>query len=429
MNFREAVAYLDQHVNLEARAGRIEGLKLDSMRQLTDLLAEPQASFRSIHVTGTNGKGSVCHMASALLTATGLHVGTYTSPHVERLSERIRSNGELIPDDELAAAIADIARLEPLLDAPPSYFEILTAAAFSWFADHAVDVGVIEVGLLGRFDATNVIDADVAVVTSVGKDHTDGQGEWRRAVAREKAGIIKPESTLVLGETAPDLTSIFLAEGPARTLVRGVDFACVANKAAVGGRLVDIRTPHATYSDLLVPLHGSHQGDNVGIAVATVEALFDAALDEDLVRDGLRSVRLPGRFEIVHRRPLVVLDGAHNVDAAAALRRTIDESLPRGVRMLFVLGMLGPRDPDEVLAALGVGDAELVIACTPDSPRAIPGAELGRAAERLGAEVEVFADPGDAVARALALADGADAVVVTGTFYVLAAARAALARR
>ncbi len=214
-------------------------------------------------------------MATALLVESGLTVGTYTSPHLERINERIARNGELISDEDLAEAISDVAAVEELAGVDASYFELMTAAAFSWFAQVAVDVAVVEVGLLGRFDSTNVIDADVAVVTNVGLDHTDGVGDWRQAVASEKAGIVKPGSFLVLGETDPELGLIFRAEGPRQVWERDIDFAAESNLAAVGGRVVDLRTPNSRLEQIFVPLHGAHQGDNAAIAVAAVEAFFD----------------------------------------------------------------------------------------------------------------------------------------------------------
>src|SRR3954470_10240656 len=205
MNLPDALDFLDRHQNLELSPGKIEGLSLDHMQRLVEVLGDPHRAFPVIHITGTNGKGSVARMVTSLLVESGLSVGTYTSPHLEALNERISWNGEPIDDASLAAAIADVATLEPLSGVTPSWFEIVTAAALAWFAAVAVDVAVVEVGLLGRFDATNVVDADVAVITNVGFDHTDGVGDWRAAIAHEKAGIVKPGSFLVLGETDESL--------------------------------------------------------------------------------------------------------------------------------------------------------------------------------------------------------------------------------
>lgn len=423
MDLPAALAYLDDHVNLEATAGRVHGLSLERMRRLASVLGDPQHAYPVIHLTGTNGKGSTARLVAAVLAGHGLGVGTYTSPHLQRIHERLTRNGEPVDDDTLAALVADVAAVEGVAGVVPSYFEILTAAAFRFFADVAVDVAVVEVGLLGRWDATNVADGAVAVVTNVGEDHTDLAGDWRAAVAREKAGIVKPGSTLVLGETDPDLAPIFRAAGAARVWARPADFDCGSNEVAVGGRLLDVRTPRSTLSDVFVALHGAHQGVNATVALAAVEAFFDRPLDGQVVNAALAEVSVPGRFEVVGRSPLVVLDGAHNPPGAAAAAATLDEDVVVAGRRILVVGMLGPRPVAAVLDSLDAGRAEVLIACEPASPRAVPAAEVARAAAALGTVTEVVADVAHAVDRALALADEADVVLVTGSLYVVGAAR------
>ena len=265
MDLPAALRYLDEHVNLEAVvADRHSHPTLERMQRLMHVLGDPQHSAPLVHITGTNGKGSTAQIATRLLEAHGLTVGTYTSPHLQRINERIAVNGEPIADDDLAEAIRAIADAEALAGVEPSYFEILTAAAYRWFADIAVDVVVAEVGLLGRWDATNVADGQVAIVTNVALDHTEYAGPTRLDIAREKAGIVKPGASLVLGETDPDLVPVFLAEQPGEAFFRDIDFACNDNMLAVGGRLLEIRTPGASYPELFLPLHGAHQGDNAG---------------------------------------------------------------------------------------------------------------------------------------------------------------------
>jgi dihydrofolate synthase/folylpolyglutamate synthase len=421
-----ALRYLDQHTNLEATAGRAEGLSLERMRTLTAVLGDPQAAYPVVHITGTNGKGSVARMVTELLRASGLSVGTYTSPHLERINERIAWDGQPIDDAALAEAITAISEVEPLAGITPSYFEILTAAAFRHFADVAVDVAVIEVGMLGRFDATNVADATVAVLTNVGHDHTDGVGAWREAIAEEKVGIVKPGCTFVLGETDPDLRSIFTDTEAAETWIRGEQFDCENATLAVGGRLLNLRTPSGVVDDVLIPLHGGHQADNAAVALAAAEAFFARPLDEDVVREAFASVRLPGRFEIVHRDPTVVLDAAHNVDGAHACSATLAEEFTLGGSLIMVIGMLGGRDPREILEALDITDVGFLVACTPDSPRAISASEIAGIADDLGVVAESVSTVEDAVARALALATVDDFVLVTGSLYVVGPARTAL---
>src|SRR6478736_375530 len=373
------------------------------MRRLVEVLGDPQTAYPVIHITGTNGKGSVARMVTELLRASGLSVGTYTSPHLVRINERIAWDGEAIDDDALAEAISAIAEVEPIAGITPSYFEILTAAAFRWFSDVAVDVAVIEVGMLGRWDATNVADGTVAVLTNVGHDHTDGVGAWREAIAEEKVGIVKPGSTFVVGEADPELRSIFAAAPAAETWLRHQDFDVDQALLALGGRSVDLRTPSGLIEEVFVPLHGAHQADNAAIALAAAEAFFGRALEEDIVREAFAAVRVPGRFEVVHREPTVVLDAAHNVDGALACAETLAEEFTLGGSLVIVAGLLRGRDPVEMLQALGATEAGFIVACSPDSPRAIRAPELAAAAERLGIVAESVSTVEDAVQRALAL--------------------------
>jgi len=429
VDYAAALRYLDQHTNLEATAGRAEGLSLDRMRALMSVLGDPQGACPVIHITGTNGKGSVARMVTNLLVASGLSVGTYTSPHLERINERIARNGEPIPDEALAEAIAAVAGIEPLSGVVPSYFEILTAAAFRWFSDVAVDVMVLEVGMLGRFDATNVADAAVAVLTNVGHDHTDGQGAWQAAIAGEKVGIVKPGSTFVLGETNADLRPIFDTAEAGKVWVRDQDFACDDSVLALGGRVLRLRTPSGTIDDVYLPLHGAHQGDNASIALAAAEAFFDRPLEDDLVRQAFAAVTVPGRFEIVQREPTVVLDAAHNVDGALACAATLTEELTLAGSLIMVVGMLQGRDPAEMLDALDAVDAGFLVACTPDSPRAVPAPAIAAVADGMGIVAEAATTPADAVDRALAVASSDDLVLVTGSVYVVGSARTALLSR
>ena len=428
MDLPEAVELLDRHLNREARAGKIEGLSLDTMRRLMHVLGDPHRSFPVIHLTGTNGKGSVARMATSLLVESGLTVGTYASPHLERINERICRNGELIDDGELADAIADVVAVEELAGVDASWFELMTAAAFRWFAEVAVDVAVVEVGLLGRYDATNVVDADVAVVTNVGLDHTDGVGDWRAHVASEKAGIVKPGSFLVLGETDERLVPIFKAEGPRETWERDVDFGVESNLAAVGGRLVDLRVPSGLVSQVFVPLHGRHQGDNAAVALAAVEAFFGRGLPEQAIADAFAQVTVPGRFEVLGHAPLVVVDGAHNPPGAEVAAETMAEDFEVAGRHFLVVGLLEGRDVSSMLQALGAPDVDLVVACTPPSPRAVPAADVAAAARAMGVDAEAVADVGAAVDTALGLATEDDAILIAGSLYVAGAARTWLTR-
>ncbi|NDI19601.1 MAG: bifunctional folylpolyglutamate synthase/dihydrofolate synthase, partial [Actinobacteria bacterium] len=311
MRFDEALVYLDEHASYE-KTGRVEEPSLNNITRLMDVMGDPQLSYPVIHVTGTNGKGSTTQIITKLLMAHGLQVGTYTSPHLEHLTERISRNGVPIPEEDFAACVAAVADVEVISGVRPTYFEIMTASAFRYFADEAVDVAVIEVGMLGRWDATNVVQSQVAVITNIDLDHTEFAGPTLADIAREKVGISKPSSTLVVGDVNDDLNSIW-AGAPSRGLVRRIEhFECIGNELAVGGRLLDVSTPRGVYRDVMVPLHGRHQGDNASIAIVAVEEFFDAPIDEDVLREGMASVEMPGRFEVLGHHPLVIIDGAHN---------------------------------------------------------------------------------------------------------------------
>jgi dihydrofolate synthase/folylpolyglutamate synthase len=400
---------------------------LDRMRVLADLLGQPQSAYPAVHITGTNGKGSTAAMVTALFGAQGLSVGTYTSPNLSRVNERISRNGEPIDDGALVEVLETLARLEPMMEDRPTRFELLTAAALTWFADEAVDVAVIEVGLGGRWDSTNVVDGSVAVLTNISFDHTEILGPTLEDIARDKSGIFKPGSRVVIGESDPTLVHQLRQAAheanAAEVWVRGTDFACTANRLAVGGRLIDVRTPGTAYGELLVPLHGAHQGDNAAGALAAVEAFFGAPLHEDVVEEAFASVRVPGRLEVIGRHPLVVVDGAHNVAGMIVLARSLIEGFAVDGEAQAVVGMLTGRDPVAMLDALLTAGIRSVVACAPRSPRALPAEVVAEAALGLGMDAVVGGSPAEAVALAVNRAGEGDRVVVCGSLYVVADAR------
>ena len=370
--------------------------------------------------------------------AQGLSVGTYTSPHLVSLNERIAWNGEPIGDDDLFDVLSPLGALEEFIRAEnpgmlaPTWFELMTAAAYRFFADVAVDAGVIEVGLGGRYDATNVADGVVAVATNVELDHVSILGGTRAKIAWEKSGIVKPGCVAVVGDEDDDIVAVFEDEarrvGAAAFWRRGVEFDCVGNFAAHGGRVVSVRTPGATYEDLFVPLYGAHQGDNVAIAIAAAEAFFGVPLDASVVAEALGSVRVPGRLEVLGRRPLVVLDGADNPAGAAALGAALDEDFGVVRRTVLVFGCLNGRSPGDVLAALGPDRIVHVVVCTPPSLRGVPAADVAAAAAALGLEASVADSVPEALAAARGLVSVDDLVLVTGSLYLVGAARRHLTR-
>ena len=270
--------------------------------------------------------------------AQGLTVGTYTSPHLERINERIKRNGEPISDEDFAEQIAGIADIEAIIGVRPTYFEAVTAAAFRWFADVAVDVAVVEVGMLGRWDATNVVDAQVAVVTNIALDHTEFAGPTTVDIAIEKAGHHQARQRSGHRRDRPGhRRRSSAARAEPSMLVRGEDFETVDNSLAIGGRSLDLRTPTTIYSDVFLPLHGAHQGDNAALALAAVETFFAAPLAEDVVHEGFANVEMPGRFEVLGVQPLAIIDGAHNPPGADVCAEVFfGDFHPEGRRILVV---------------------------------------------------------------------------------------------
>ena len=350
-------------------------------------MGDPQLAMPVIHVTGTNGKGStVADDHPPADGAAACTVGTYTSPHLERINERIRRNGEPISDDDFAEQIAGIADLEAITGVRPTYFEAVTAAAFRWFADVAVDVAVVEVGMLGRWDATNVVDAQVAVITNIGLDHTEfagptlgrhrpREGRHHQAGQRRRDRRDRPRP----GRHLPS------PRAARRTSSAASDFETIDNSLAVGGRLVDLRTPTTIYPDVFVPLHGAHQGDNAAVALDRGRGVLRrAARATTWCDEGFANVEMPGRFEVLGVQPLVIIDGAHNPPGADVCASVFfDDFHPEGRRIL-VIGTL--RDPAEMLAALRADEFDVVHACTAPSPRGVPGRDVARAAVELGCD-------------------------------------------
>jgi len=425
VDYLEALDHLDSLINYEAqpRAGAIEGLTLEPMLEFMGALGDPQTSYPVIHVTGTNGKGSTTRMLESILTVMGLRVGLYTSPHVHEPRERIRVGGESISEEEFALAIADVVRVEDVQGlGPRTWFETVTSAALWHFANEAVDVAIVEVGMLGRFDATNVVSADVAVVTNVGLDHTDGSAGWRTRVATEKAGIVVAGRPVVVGEDDDELLTILGEEAPSALIVAGRDYAVSQNQMAVGGRLIDVRTPRGEHEELFVRLHGEHQADNAAAAIAAAEEFFDAPLTEEVVAEAFDTVRIDGRLQIVHRSPLVVVDAAHNVPGAEALARAVEEEFASGSRRFLVIGMQDGRDPVAVLTALDAASYEVVVVCTAPSARGVDAEVLAEAAQTVGARADVIHEVESALDHAVSLAAADDLVVVAGSITVVAAA-------
>jgi len=423
MLINEALEYLDLHINRRLTLEKIDGLSLSQMKILLETIGSPHEDFPTIHITGTNGKGSTAAMVAELLSALGLSVGLYGSPHVTSITERIQINGEPIAEEEFAENTEVLSIAEQYLDFSPSWFELVTAIAFRYFADSAVDVGVIEVGMLGRFDATNIGNPRVSVITNVDYDHTDGAKGWREKIAREKAGIIRQDGILCLGEVDEELETIFTDENPKKIYRRNQDFSVLSNELAVGGRHLTLQTQSQKYEDIYLPLHGEHQGSNAAIALSAAEAFAGIPLPDDVVRGGFENVSIIGRFEVLSSNPLFVVDGAHNPPGAEAAAQTLKRSFPVEGKLVLIVGMTEEKNAEWMLDCLEAEEAQLIICTEAATPRSMAAQDLAAAAERISSVVEIRTDPKDALELALSKADPDDVVLGTGSLYVVGALR------
>ncbi|RYB95238.1 bifunctional folylpolyglutamate synthase/dihydrofolate synthase [Nocardioides oleivorans] len=418
---------------------------LDRIEAFTELLGEPQRSFRSIHLTGTNGKTSTSRMIETLLRALDLRTGRFTSPHLEKMSERISVDGEPLDDEAFVRAFNDVAPYTHLVDAeqdhPLSFFETIVGMAYAAFADAPVDVAVVEVGMGGAWDATNVIDADVAVVLPIAVDHEKYLGADPATIAVEKSGIIKPGSVAILAEQTPEVAAVLLerATEVGATIAReGVEFGVVHRTPAVGGQVISLQGLRGHYDDIFLPLYGAHQAQNASLALAAVEAFGTGELDADLVRAAFAEVTSPGRLEIIRRSPTILLDAAHNPHGAEALGEALEDSFSFSP-LVGVMGVMEDKDYEGVLSALEPHLAYLV--CTQNSTsRSMSAAALARAAVEIFGEdrVSVVPDLGEAIERGATLAEageaidvsiGSGAVLVTGSVVTVGEARALLKGR
>ena len=425
MNFREALQYLDRFINREATAGRIHGLSLAAMSELVECMGEPHKDLRAIHVTGTNGKGSVVSMTESLLSSKGLRVGSYMSPHVDTIRERFTLAGSQITEEIFSEIIFDVSQYVESHELEPSYFELLTAAAILLFSNEGVDAAVVEVGILGRFDATNVLEGEVAVITNIGKDHTDGSEGWRRSIAAEKAGIIVESKPLLLGNPEEDVFDLFEAENPDPIFQYGKDFSVEDSLPAVGGQVINVKGIFGHYEEIFLPLYGNRQAENAALSLATAEVFLEGPIPEEVVESAFGELVIPGRLEILSRRPVILVDGAHNKDSANHLAETINDVFPESRRIL-ILGTLEPHSPEEIFTELKTISPELVIVCAAPSPRAINPNELEKVAMRLGLEVERAENPYEATLKALRIGDEEDLIVAAGSFYNISEVRRAV---
>ncbi len=414
---------------------------LDRIRAFTEFLGDPQRAYQVVHLTGTNGKTSTARMVDTILRTLDLRTGRFTSPHVEKMSERICVDGEPLSDEDFVRAFNDVAPFTHLVDEtqehPLSFFETVVGMAFAAFADAPVDVAVVEVGMGGGWDATNVVDSQVAVVLPVALDHAQYLGDTVVDIAREKAGIIKPGGYAVLAQQSPEVAQVLLARAAevGATVVReGMEFGVVSRVPAVGGQVVSIQGLRARYDELFLPLHGAHQAQNAAVALAAVESLLgDRELSDEVVREAFAQFTSPGRLEVVRRSPTIVLDASHNPHGAQATAAALADSFDFDP-LIGVIGVMGDKDYEGVLAAYEPHLAHLVVTQN-STPRAMPAEALGEVAKQVFGEsrVTVIPDLASAIDYGAALAEagqafgdalGAGGVLVTGSVVTVGEARA-----
>jgi len=417
----------------------------DRMLALVDLLGQPQRAYRTIHITGTNGKTSTARMIDELLRGFGLRVGRYTSPHLAKVTERIVIDGEPVDDRTFVEAYQQIAPLIELVDgqfdSPCSFFEIITALGFAIFADAPVDVAVVEVGMGGTWDNTNVIDAEVAVVTPVDLDHQQYLGDSIAEIAREKAGIIKPGATAILAAQPVDAAAVLLeraVEVDASVAREGLEFGVRERSVAVGGQVLTLQGLGGLYEQIFLPLHGAHQAENAVCALAAVEAFFGAGgktggIDVDVVRTAFGEVTSPGRLEAVRSAPTILVDAAHNRHGMAASLAALSEAFDFR-RLIGVLGVLEDKDATALLELLEPVLDEVVVTQS-SSPRALDVDSLAALAVEVFGEDRVSVEPrlDDAIEAAVTLAEetgdnsiSGSGVLITGSVVTAGEARVLL---
>jgi dihydrofolate synthase/folylpolyglutamate synthase len=419
---------------------------LGRIQQLLDLLGSPQRAYPSIHLTGTNGKTSTARMIDSLLRAFGLHTGRFTSPHLDSVRERISLDGEPVDEQRFVAAYREVAPLAELVDRacaePLTYFEMTVALAFATFADAPVDVAVVEVGMGGAEDATNVLQAGVCVITPIGLDHTEWLGDRIEDIAVAKSGIIHAGATVVTAAQEEEAARPILercVEVGATVAREGGEFGVLRRSVAVGGQVLTLQGLGGVYDEVFVPLHGAHQAQNAAVALAAVEAFLGAGarrqLDVETVRAGFASASSPGRLERVRSAPTILLDGAHNPHGMAATVTALQEEFAFS-HLVAVVAVLADKDAHRLLELLEpVADSVVVTANS--SPRAMPVGELAALAEEVfGPErVAVAAAMPDAIETAVARAEtdvtgalSGAGVLVTGSVVTVADARKLLRR-
>jgi dihydrofolate synthase/folylpolyglutamate synthase len=418
LDLRKRMREIEQAIMMRAPEHDLEP-SLDRIAAVMELLGDPQLAYPVIHVTGTNGKTSTTRMIEGMLREMGLSTGRFTSPHLHDIRERIALNGNPIEAEKFIASYGDVLPFIEMVDARSAaeggpmmtYFEVLTAIAYAAFADAPIDVAVVEVGMGGSWDATNVVNAQVAVVTPIALDHERFLGPSVEGIATEKGGIFKPGSLVVSAVQEPEVAEILIAlakEIGTRPAFEGNEFGILSREVAVGGQQLAIRGLGGDYDEIFLPLHGPHQGHNAALALVAVEAFVGGGehrLDPGVIRAGLAAATSPGRLEVVRRSPTVLVDAAHNPAGASALRAAMEDSF-NFARLIGVVAILEDKDASAMLEILEPVLDEIVVTRT-TSPRAIDPQRLGQLAIEIYGEGRVTVVPNlpDALDRAAQMAD------------------------
>ena len=441
MNYKAALAYIDTFINSERSPDFSRQARFYNLERISHLLTQlgnPHRQLKVVHVAGSKGKGSTAALIASILTHAGYKTGLFTQPHLISPRERCRINSRLISEEEFARSVD---RLKPSIEAMGelksvgrvSFFEIYTALAFSYFADNAVDFAVIEVGLGGRLDATNVVDPLVSIITPISLEHTAILGDTHEAIAKEKAEIIKPNRPVVLAPQIPEAQAVFEAVAADRDAPMdgvGRDIHLKRKDWNINGQTFDLTTQSAFYPDLFLPLLGEHQAFNAATAVACIERIRKEGytVPRTSIYDGLREVRWPGRMQVVGWSPVILLDGAHSPTSAEALCKAIREIF-RYRRLILVVGLMRDKDLQAIGQVLCPFAAEIITTQAFDNPRVIPAEEIAQAWSETGADSHVRPNVCEAISLAQSIATPSDLICIAGSIYIVGEAMKVLGIR
>lgn len=440
--YKAALAYLEDRTDLERVRPTPEvkdRYKLDRFRALLRALDDPQSDLRCVHVAGSKGKGSTVAMTASCLQACGYVVGSYTSPHLVDVRERVTINGAMVPQGEFTRLMGQCATAaKSIIDrhGEPTFFELMTALAFLYFAEKAVDIAVVECGLGGRLDCTNVVNPDVSIITAISLDHTQILGSTLDAIAREKAGIMRKDVPVLTLPQDAEVMAALKEEAekigaPLHVLGEDVEFSVRFESSPELGphRRVCVTSPRSSFEHLPAPLPGEHQALNCGLALSAVDFLRGKGFDtpEARVGAGLARTRIPGRMELVWTNPRIILDGAHNAASLAALVRSIGAHVQYD-SMVMVFGCSADKDVDAMLEQIALGADKLIFTKSSSNPRAADPADLQkRFTARSGKMTQSTRTLGEALTLASRAVSRGDLIVVTGSFYLVGEAKLYLA--